>query len=67
MKQYWQILGYETKYRSSNAAMAKAERRFPGIIWGNFHQGPNGHMRVVGKLGEADDPVIIEAVYSYGR
>lgn len=59
MKAYWTINGHG-RYQSMPVAQRHAERKFPAVVWGNPHQGPSGRIRVVGKLGDADDPVVIE-------
>ena len=48
-----------TPFRFRTAATSHAEKKFPAIVWGGWHQGPDGKNRIVGKLGEADDPVIV--------
>lgn len=50
-----------TPFKVSKIAQYHAEKRFPGIVWGAWHQGPNGRMRIVGRVpGTENDPVIIE-------
>ncbi len=51
-------------FRHGGAAKLHATHKHPGVVWGNWHQGPNGRMRVVGKIPgrEADDPIIVEEV-----
>ncbi len=57
----WIIVGGRKKpYQFASGAILAAEKKFHGIHWGEFHQGPTGRMEIVGKYGsEANDPVIV--------
>ncbi len=61
MKKTWTVNG-KGNYPSLAVAMLMARRKFPAAVFGEPHQGGNGRMAVIGKLGEANDPVVIEQV-----
>ncbi len=61
MRQFWYATGRKTGFTSSTVAMAWAQKKYGPLQWGNFHQGPNGSLRVVGKTeNEADDRIVVE-------
>lgn len=51
------------KFRHGGAALEHAKHLHPTLTWGQWHQGPNGLPRIVGKdQNSANDPVIVERV-----
>jgi hypothetical protein len=65
MKTYWTI-NNKGRYRSLPVAQMRAERKYPGVVWGKPHQGPQGRICVNGKLpSECEDVIVLEEKSGY--
>jgi hypothetical protein len=51
-------------FTSGSVALDYAQAQYPTAVWGKWHQGPNGKVRIVGRVPgrETDDPIVIERV-----
>jgi hypothetical protein len=56
------VTGERKKFKHGGAALEHAKRKYPEVVWGSWHQGTDGRMRIVGKVpGGVSDPIIVQA------